>query len=594
MAQASGPVGDRAFAAPTYPPPAPAYPPPDQWSTISPVGTPHKEIPSEYQQYAPSVSPNYAKVPTEEPSTHGAPPGKLPKTWVPRVLRPPFFILVIVFMLALAIIVEVLLMASNKQRGFHFDGIEQPGAANLLRSFLPVLIITPIAQYWTRSNEEVLRLHPYVLASQGNAPPETTVLLDYSGLGRFRSTFKAIRLRHGVIVLSTVISLVTLLFQPLTAALFIIRPTEFEFWGMANTMSALGLRPDFNDLNAFAAAAGYTQAAALHGLGDPPFVWEGFSMPTVNVSAIYSNLIKNGTVYLNSVATQTDPRCFQATVPPPVRNGNGSFTLTGQYQGCSASVESDPNDREHFGVILVDNCAVNGTVPADPFKPIMFWFFSPSIPAASMVFCSPTVSIWNVVANISIVDNVLRNIHILERWDGISNVTSGAPLNGLALNGMFFGTPADEFVAARNTVIRSCLPGSIFRLADQALGIDNAIRQGLLEWTVNRYKQYLAMSAQSNYFLQTGAEQPARFVTTQLRLWLDPYTAHTFAAAFIITSVVAIGFYISHTRSRKNLYLAGPVGTIASTISLTNRSKFGDHLTAFDTEEDMAKKLEGL
>jgi hypothetical protein len=297
-----------------------------------------------------------------------------------------------------------------------------------------VLIITPITQYWVRSNQEVMRLQPYVIAAQGNASPKTSVLLDYMGLGSRESFFRAIKYRHGLVLTSILITLLTLLFQPLTAALFIIRPTEFEFTGDVNMVSALGLRPDYSDLNAFSAAAGYTQAAALHGLGDPPFVWEGFSMPSINVSTIHNSISKNGTVFVKSIATQTDPRCFAATTTI-AQQGNGSYLITGDYSGCKASVISDSDDSEHFGVVLVDECAINGVQPEDRFKPVMFWFFSPSLPAASMVFCSPTVTIWNVVANISIVDNVLQEIRMLEKWDGTSNVTSGPPLNGLALNG---------------------------------------------------------------------------------------------------------------------------------------------------------------
>jgi hypothetical protein len=159
---------------------------------------------------------------------------------------------------------------------------------------------------------------------------------------------------------------------------------------------------------------------------------------------------------------------------------------------------------------------------------------------------------------------------------------------------MYFGTPADQFVAARNTVIRSCLPGSIFRLADGEVGINNAITKGLLEWTVDRYTQYLAMSAQSNYFLQLDASQQATYVIYQLRLFLDPYITHTFAAVFLFTAFIATVFGLVHARKRRNLYLAGPIGTIASTISLTNRSRFGQQLTPLDTEEDMANKLKGL
>lgn len=283
---------------------------------------------------------------------------------------------------------------------------------------------------------EVLRLQPYVSASKGNASPETTVLLDYAGLGIAGAAYKAFRLRHKLVIITLIMSsAATYLFASLTAALFVIQASEYEFEGTIDTVTVLGLRPDFSDLNAFAAAAGYAQAAVLHGLDDPPFVWQGFSMPAFNVSTVKDQISKNGTILYKSLGAQTDPRCAAATVSTPTLQANGSYSISGTYQGCSASAVSNPNDREKFGVLLVENCPINGTIPDDQFKPIMFWFFSSSPPAASMVFCSPLVKIYNVIANVSIADNVLQNVQTLEEWDGTTNVTSGPPLYGLGLNG---------------------------------------------------------------------------------------------------------------------------------------------------------------
>lgn len=294
------------------------------------------------------------------------------------------------------------------------------------------MIALPLAQYWARSNEEVLRLQPYVAVSHGKAPPQTTVLLDYISLSRFKVIFRAIRLRHGLVILSTLIYFATLLFQPLAASLFTVKATQFVMQGSVGSTSKLGLRPDFNDLNAFSAAAGYAEAAVLHNLGDPPFVWEGWSMATFNVTTVRDTITKNGTVLINSVATQTDPKCSVASTSTPVVAGNGSYTVAGSYGGCSASFTSEPNTRENFGVTLANGCT-NGL--EDKFKPVMFWFFTPYPPTASMIFCAPSVQIFEITANVSISDNTLQYVEVVNKWGGVSNVTSGTPLNGLALNG---------------------------------------------------------------------------------------------------------------------------------------------------------------
>ena len=197
--------------------------------------------------------------------------------------------------------------------------------------------------------------------------------------------------------------------------------------------STLGLRSDFNDLVAFAAASGYVDAAIAHNLGDPPFVIGGWSVASFDYQALYNTVAKNGTVSVNTIATETDTGC--QSVDSITRQGSAT-TWTGTYQGCSASFtiqETDTADT-NFGVIIVDNCAVNGTVPSDPFKPIMFWFYSPT-GQTSMTFCSPTIKAFNVNAKLILFNDILSNVTILSEYNTLTNVTSGPPLNGLALNG---------------------------------------------------------------------------------------------------------------------------------------------------------------
>lgn len=195
--------------------------------------------------------------------------------------------------------------------------------------------------------------------------------------------------------------------------------------------STLGLRSDFNDLVAFAAASGYVDAALAHNLGDPPFVIGGWSVASFNYQTLYNTVAKNGTVSVTTVATRTDTRC--QAVDSITRQGSAE-TWTGTYQGCSASFTIQDTADANFGVVKVDNCAVNGTVPSDPFKPVMFWFYGPA-GQTSMTFCSPTIKAFKVKAKLTLFNDTLSNVTTLSEYDTLTNVTSGPPLDGLALNG---------------------------------------------------------------------------------------------------------------------------------------------------------------
>jgi hypothetical protein len=59
-------------------------------------------------------------------------------------------------------------------------------------------------------------------------------------------------------------------------------------------------------------------------------------------------------------------------------------------------------------------------------------------------------------------------------------------------------------------------------------------------------------------------------------------------------AVVGIIINFLHQRSRRELWLAAPPGSIAAIVSLTSRSGFGDLLVPYDDERSMKRKLAGL
>lgn len=86
----------------------------------------------------------------------------------------------------------------------------------------------------------------------------------------------------------------------------------------------MGLASDIGDLSAFVAAAGFAEAAAFHGLPDPPFVTGGWATAEFLVRIRHKTnrpqLIRfsskfptdsslNGTMVLNTTGLQTNLTC---------------------------------------------------------------------------------------------------------------------------------------------------------------------------------------------------------------------------------------------------------------------------------------------
>jgi hypothetical protein len=237
-----------------------------------------------------------------------------------------------------------------------------------------------------------------------------------------------------MVVISTLVYFVTQLFQPLAAALFVVRQTNHLVadFGLIPVTAELGVQPNFADLDAFVAAAGYAEAAVVHGLGDPPFVKGGWTISTFE----FPPQPKNATMVLTTQAVQTNPRCENLT-PQINKNADGSYNVTATRNGCTASFGAKTTDgKEPFGVTKVDNCGFGGqsATAEDRFKPVVFWFFTFDGPTASMVFCSPLVETFQVSVNVSL-STQLINSQPTQISEVTSNVTSGQPFNGLALNG---------------------------------------------------------------------------------------------------------------------------------------------------------------
>lgn len=197
------------------------------------------------------------------------------------------------------------------------------------------------------------------------------------------------------------------------------------------TKKVIGLDPTFSTLQSFVSAAGYAEAAALHNLTDPPFVQGTWGVAEFRIPEQPSSGA-NGTVVVPTTAIRSLSNCHKSDRFDLSRGGTqGSFAVTGTWQGCSASFNIESSATDQFGVTTA-SC---GNDPADPFKAVVFWFYSPQAQTASLMFCQPTIQVFNVLAEAELNgDRKMLNVTLVDQNVAANNVT-GAPQNGRAFNG---------------------------------------------------------------------------------------------------------------------------------------------------------------
>ena len=140
---------------------------------------------------------------------------------------------------------------------------------------------------------------------------------------------------------------------------------------------------------------------------------------------------------LGAQAILIDPHC-ETLSPQFNQNADGSYTGTATRGQCVASFRANQTDSDQaFGVVKFDNCTTGdpNTLLEDRFKSVVFWFFTFDGPTASMVFCAPTVEAHLVNVNVSLSTRRIATEPTIVKSNLTSNVTTGEPFNGLALNG---------------------------------------------------------------------------------------------------------------------------------------------------------------
>ncbi|KAF9005096.1 hypothetical protein BDQ17DRAFT_1353790 [Cyathus striatus] len=569
-------------------------------TTTSYTGMPsHTEDTNRFSQSSQSLSRKGFRHSTHLIPAPALPAGKRFRTFEPWYMHITVVIFVPLVMLCLGAALETATMISGRNQGFPVPQKNVFGtiSTQFLLSFFPTVLIIPFAFVWRELDWTLRWYQPYVVLWNGNAKAEESLLLDYVELGPFLGMFRALRYKHRLIFWSSLTAMATYIFQPLTGSVFQLRYNPQSWGSNVTSIRQIGLSPDVLDLNAFAASAGFAEAAAFNNLDDPPFVHGGwataeFIFPT--------DAFLNGSMTVNTTGIQTKVNCANpasTTVQPLDGDGfNVSYTST---DGCipDSTVINASIASQQYGVVdagCPDAASLNIT-----FRPVMFWYFhirdDNNQGEAKGVFCKPSIAATQVTASAGLSDGkLLNNVTFSGNYVTENNVTGGE-LGGKAFNGVLFDNSTDPFIQARSIAIKGGIPGAVFRLASQkGLQATFDLPNGLLDLTSTVYTQHLSLAAKTNFFLSQNSTLPAEMTAFLPRLVIDPFPAHTLAIALFLIGLIGIFLHIFARRQRRKLLLSAPPGSIASIVALTSRSGFGELLLPYDDEHTLEKKLDGL
>jgi len=522
-------------------------------------------------------------------------------------MRLPIIIGTPLLMLFLGLGLEIATFMSNKSNGFRVpksDVFDLFGdvSAQFLASFLPTLMIIPIAFTWRELDWMLRWYQPYVVLQKGNARAEESLLLDYIALGPFLALFRALHYKHRVIFWSSLSALLTYLFQPLIGSVFQIRSISQTDIASVTSTKSIGLAQDIADLDSFIAAAGYVEASVLHNLNDPPFIKGGWATAEFTFPV---QPYLNGTLTVNTAGLQTNANCSNPVEKPTLTPQPGTTLLnlsSKSIDGCVHSLTFDPSvSTQQYGVDDVP-CPGDASTLDPTLRPVMFWYFRLQNPAdassreVKTVFCTPRIQSFEVQTVSKLNDGSLVTVAKVGPLKGENTVFNGTQA-GRAYNGLIFNNNTNPFIQAKAITTRSLIPAAVLRSASQSSGGLQGtfdLANGFLDHTSKLYTRHLSISAKSIYFLNQNTTLSGDIVSLVPRLKVDPLPAHVLSLVLILTGFVGIFLHVINRRRRMKLRLASPPGSIAAVIALTSRSGFGQLLLPYDDEETMERKLEGL
>jgi len=486
---------------------------------------------------------------------------------------------------------------SKNDNGFHVPEKKAAvfgfASTQFLTSFFPSLIIVPLALMVQSFDWAIRMWNPYLILSRGNASADETLLTDYIADSRAFITYNALRFKHKFVLVSGITALATVLFSPLASSVLSVRQVPQSSESSVQSTQDIGLAPNVNDLTAFAAAAGYAEAAVYNNLDDPPYVCGAWSTAQFEFP---TQAVLSGSMAVNTTGILTTVSCAipnEFYVNSTIAT-NWTVSAT-SADGCTVNTAFNPsNSDQQFGVLNVPNCGSNSTDPT--FQPVFFWFWRKSPNGGAAVFCETTIQLYDVTAFAAVNNGTLTSVTRNDDYPEANNV-SGSPLNSLPYNGLIFNSSTDINVQARATSIRSGIPNAIYRLAEQSPGgLDLAFQDttAFVNYTEQVYTQHLSVASISNYFVPSN--DTVNSVLTQLvpRLFVEPAPTHALAAICMLTSAILFTLHFLHYRERRHIYLAHPPGCIGSAVALTSHSGFGELLLPYDNIATFSRALAPL
>jgi len=299
---------------------------------------------------------------------------------------------------------------------------------------------------------------------------------------------------------------------------------------------------------------------------------------------------------IDTVGIQTSVNCANPNQlsTNPVNSTATTISAT-SVDGCAVEVTVNPtNADQQYAVINVPGCGTN-TSDVD-FQTVFFWFWEQNPTNTAGVFCASPIQLFDVSATALLSNNSLTSVVKLDNYPKANNV-SGSPLNGVPYNGLIFNTSTNINVQSRANSIRTSIPNTIFRMAQQSPGGLQSVFQnknGFMNYTAQVYAQHLSLATKTNYFVPTNKTVNATLTRLVPRLYVEPLAAHVLATICISVAGAMFILHLLHFRQRRNIYLAHQPGSIGSAVALTSHSGFGQLLKPYNNTEEFSRALASL
>lgn len=526
--------------------------------------------------------------------------------WVPLPLRTWFWVSYVCVLVAGAFALEVALHFSNKDDGWPTKKDAENGILHYVYTLPAVAVTMILVGIWAWTDVEVKRLQPYVDLMHGDSPPQRSLLLDYTRTHNAFVWIKAAAHRHYIVALASLMALVALSFQPISAALFSVRDIYKALPETSvNNLQAISLNQNqqVQDLTSFLGASGLASASIVYGLGDPPFVHNGY---TVGAFELPLNLATNGTVKTNTTAILSDPGCRDPDQPvtlTKLADGSG-WNNSATFSGCQFFWQVNKTSVHLFGAQTMSNCNAFDTSNST-FAPAIFWFFTYDPTAmASVTMCAPQITPLNVEATVDLASTNLTHVEPLGNLTAgqgqftqyAGNIT-GAPLYGQAYNGLnWTNLVSDPFVSARAGAIQLQLPAAVFQNAVQsAEGLTAAfVNNTFSSLSATVYSKYLSNLATLLYFVDAPQPMTVTVSTFQTRLFLSDVAVHLLSVGMLMLSVFGTIMHLLHRHDRRGLRLLHQPGTLASAAAFTSQTPMAELLDGRHRPEEIDQALRNL